>query len=247
MGQSSPSLDPRTGALITAASRDATRVAVGRWLIHELRNPLQTLALVPYLVDPANGNRLDEKTRTMLSNGIRDLSASIEILDQVLIRPTAETPLTPLAVNDVLQLFDTVQRCQQVPTSLSVTGKRRLPAVAASDTGLMHVLLVLVVNAVEAIGTQTGGLISTTASSDNGIVISVEDNGPGLAPEVADRIFEPFVTTKSAPGAGLGLSAARWLLEGWGGGIRYDKPESGQGCRFTIRLRTWAKRATPRI
>ena len=66
------------------------------------------------------------------------------------------------------------------------------------------------------------------------IVLTVSDTGRGIAPEVRDRLFEPFVTTKPpGSGTGLGLAVCLSLVEGFGGKLTADNVEGG-GARFTI-------------
>jgi two-component system sensor kinase FixL len=102
-----------------------------------------------------------------------------------------------------------------------------------------QVLINLVRNAVEAMeeSERRELLISTDASAE-AVEIVVSDSGPGLAPEVADRLFEPFVTSK-ASGLGLGLSICRELIEAHGGELSASPGATG-GMVFTIRLPTAA-------
>ena len=67
------------------------------------------------------------------------------------------------------------------------------------------------------------------------VVVSVRDSGPGFPPEIAERMFTPFSTTKDT-GMGLGLSISRSIIESHGGRIWSvtDDPESGADIRFTL-------------
>src|SRR5690606_4893999 len=68
------------------------------------------------------------------------------------------------------------------------------------------------------------------------VEITVRDNGPGLAPELIDKIFEPFVTTKEpGKGTGLGLAVCARLIEGMGGVIHADNATEG-GAVFRVLL-----------
>jgi len=69
-----------------------------------------------------------------------------------------------------------------------------------------------------------------------GVELIVEDDGPGIAPQVRDRLFEPFVTTKEVgKGTGLGLAVCRGLVEAVGGSITLDQSFSS-GARFVAFL-----------
>ena len=81
------------------------------------------------------------------------------------------------------------------------------------------------------------GLTPPPFSSGTKVVrISVADNGPGIPPEIMDRVFDPFFSTKeTGQGTGLGLAVSARLIEGMGGTISVDSPESGGAC-FSVLL-----------
>jgi C4-dicarboxylate-specific signal transduction histidine kinase len=72
--------------------------------------------------------------------------------------------------------------------------------------------------------------------ADVGVLIEVQDSGPGLAPELRERLFRPFFPTRSE-GNGLGLGISLGLVERYGGSIEAGNA-SGGGALFRIRLRT---------
>jgi len=76
--------------------------------------------------------------------------------------------------------------------------------------------------------------VATAIGADGMIEFIVADNGPGIAPQLAERLFEPFVTTK-AKGMGMGLSVCRRLIESHGGTIDAES-EPGAGATFKVRL-----------
>jgi len=99
----------------------------------------------------------------------------------------------------------------------------------------VQVVLNLVLNAADACG--AGGHVTVRARpSGSKVILEVEDNGPGVAPEVRARLFEPFVTTKEVgKGTGLGLAVCRGLVEAAGGSIVLDESHT-KGARFVIEL-----------
>jgi two-component system sensor kinase FixL len=104
---------------------------------------------------------------------------------------------------------------------------------------IQQVLVNLLRNAVDALrGAPTKSVprltISTREGKDGRVEFSVSDNGPGIAPALEGRIFEPFMTTK-AKGMGMGLSVCRRLIESHGGTIEVES-EPGAGATFTVRL-----------
>ena len=92
----------------------------------------------------------------------------------------------------------------------------------------------LVNNAVDEM--KSGGVITIRAATRGGEVITeVEDSGPGIAPEIAERLFEPFVTHGKQNGTGLGLSICKKIVESHGGKIS-ARSEPGKGATFVFTL-----------
>lgn len=109
--------------------------------------------------------------------------------------------------------------------------------VRADSVLLSQATLNLLRNAVDAVtadGASHRRVTVATRRTGSMVEVSVTDEGPGLAPEVATHLFEAFVTTKRN-GLGMGLSIARTILEAHGGQIRYS-PAAGGGCTFTLTL-----------
>jgi two-component system, LuxR family, sensor kinase FixL len=103
-----------------------------------------------------------------------------------------------------------------------------------------QVIINLVRNAVEAMeASTTRELIVSTQALPGAVEITVADTGPGISPEVAERLFQPFVTSKVG-GLGLGLSICRELVEAHGGLLTVSPVATG-GTRFVIRLPTAAE------
>jgi signal transduction histidine kinase len=110
------------------------------------------------------------------------------------------------------------------------------PWILADRIKIQQVLLNLVKNAAYAIRGRDDGQVSLTLSTAGGqAVIVVSDNGCGMTPDVAARIWEPFFTTKSDEGTGLGLDVAKAIIESHEGTIDCESAPQ-QGARFTIRL-----------
>ena len=119
-----------------------------------------------------------------------------------------------------------------------------VPPTWMNEGQILQVLLNLVANARDGIGRdgRIGMSVGFDADADR-IVVSVADDGAGIAPDELPRLFEPFFTTKSAPGPGgeepshlgLGLAESRSIVRGYGGTISVDSRPGG-GATFTVRL-----------
>jgi two-component system sensor kinase FixL len=110
--------------------------------------------------------------------------------------------------------------------------------VLADRIQVQQVLLNLIRNAIEAMqdARQRELVVATKAlSNDHLIEVSVSDTGTGIAPEIMDQLFQPFITTKKH-GMGVGLSICRTIIESHGGKIWVEsKPNLGTSFRFTLR------------
>ncbi len=140
-------------------------------------------------------------------------------------------------VREVAKLLDWELAASQVELQLDLQGGAS--RVMANSVQIEQVLLNLIRNSLEAIGqTQVaqGRLQLQTRVAEDGrsLVISVSDNGPGISGEIANRLFEPFQTSKET-GMGMGLSISRSILQAHQGTIWLDQPGPG-GTTFCIRL-----------
>jgi signal transduction histidine kinase len=108
-------------------------------------------------------------------------------------------------------------------------------AARGSDDGVSQILANLLINAAQAAG--AGGAITVRLQRKPSLAIIVEDDGPGLTPEVQQRVFDPFFTTRSVgQGTGLGLSVALGLARAMGCTLELTNRVGERGARATL---TW--------
>jgi signal transduction histidine kinase/CheY-like chemotaxis protein len=127
------------------------------------------------------------------------------------------------------------------------TSLEQVPMVRANPSRLVQVLYNLLVNAAQALESSPaeGALGVDTWSEGSWVYINVWDTGPGIAPEIRDHIFEPFVSSKPVGrGAGLGLAVCHNYVAELEGEIDFDC-EPDHGTRFTVRLPGEAADARP--
>lgn len=117
--------------------------------------------------------------------------------------------------------------------TVAIVERYESPALFEGEPDLVLIALVhLLRNADESVGEHGGTITIETGTSDGFVHVRITDDGPSPDPEIADRIFEPFVSTK--PGhAGLGLAAARAAVRSLGGEIALTESSS---CCFEVRL-----------
>jgi two-component system, NtrC family, sensor kinase len=143
-----------------------------------------------------------------------------------------------LAINELLSevVYLSGQRAKFSNIAIHTRFQEDLPVLQASETELQQVLLNMVNNALDAME-KSGGELAVVSSLENGqVVISLSDNGPGIAEANLARIFDPFFTTKPVgKGTGLGLSICYGIINKMGGRIDVQS-QVDKGTTFTIRL-----------
>jgi len=119
-----------------------------------------------------------------------------------------------------------------------------LPLVQARESQLQHALLNVITNAKDALQHQTDGAVWLSAARSGAYVeVAIEDNGPGVAEEVRERLFTPHASTKDDPHAGLGLTVARYLMERDGGSLAFAGESARGGARFVFQIPVWQETA----
>jgi signal transduction histidine kinase len=122
------------------------------------------------------------------------------------------------AIREVIEL--TRGEAAKNGASVQMALGKDLPAIEGDRVQLQQVILNLIVNAVQAMGAAEKGprdlFITTARAEANGVLVSVKDSGPGVAPENLAQLFTPFYTTKPG-GLGVGLSICRSIIEAHGG------------------------------
>jgi two-component system NtrC family sensor kinase len=136
-----------------------------------------------------------------------------------------------------LELLSSSLRGDQIEARLALDPE--VPQISADPHQLQQVVMNLIQNARQAMKPQRGGRLTlrTRYRPDPPVVVGeVEDNGPGIPPDVLPRIFDPFVTTKApGEGTGLGLSICYTIASAHGGTIRAENLPGG-GARFTVEI-----------
>ncbi|HWZ90267.1 MAG TPA: HAMP domain-containing sensor histidine kinase [Polyangiaceae bacterium] len=214
------------------------RLAAG--LAHEVGNPIAALLGLEDLL--LEGGLEPAEERDFLQRMRKETERINRILRDLLqfARPGEKNELTGSAqgnvaeaVADTAALIAPQKAMQHVELDLRVPDG--LPLVALGAEQLMQLVLNLLLNAVDAL--DGGGRVRVVAERGaRGVRLIVEDDGPGVAAAVRDRLFEPFVTTKDiGKGTGLGLAVCRGLVEAVGGTILLDAAYT-EGARFVVEL-----------
>ena len=208
-------------------------------LSHEIRNPLNAAGLQLAVLErgvkrlPADQQRPLLAPLKLVRDEIRRLEHLLEDFLQFA-RPR-ELVVRPVALAEVLHAVVSLLTgdAERRRLRLSATADPALPPVAGDPERLRQVFMNLALNALEA--TPAGGRVEISARrSFDQAEVCVDDEGPGIAPEVRDRLFEPFFTTK-ASGTGLGLPIVHAFVTQHGGFIDAGKSPLG-GARLRVLL-----------
>ena len=152
------------------------------------------------------------------------------------------------AVKNALRLAQTTLR--KVAIGVRTELAPDLPEVEGNLQSIEQVVLNIVINAAQAIDHTHGEILIQTGFSlkDGRVYLRVTDNGRGVSPAMAERVFLPFVTDKQAQGGtGLGLSVTYSIVQAHGGEIFFENRAGGAGTAFTVQLPTPLKRRAAKI
>ncbi|MDR3619155.1 MAG: HAMP domain-containing sensor histidine kinase [Paludisphaera borealis] len=237
-----PSSERPTGDSVEA---DHGREQALALLAHELRTPLAViLNSVYYLRLAENDPTAIEHVRELITRQAHRMSKLVDdLLDHSRIaRNQIQLCLETVDVGVVVsRVAETIRPLiQSRGHELTVTPPLDRIELTADPNRLEQILINLLTNAARY--TPPGGKIRLTACREGDeVVMRVRDTGIGIAPEAADRIFEPFTQLNrgaghASEGLGLGLSVVKALAERHGGAVTCTSAGPGRGCAFTVRL-----------
>jgi signal transduction histidine kinase len=206
-------------------------------IVHEIRNPLVSVkTFLQLLPERERDPEFRESFLEVASEEVRRIE---RLLDAVLQHGRPAPPVRADATTSAADAFESVAqlvgyRATERGVRLEIEGGPELPEIRIAGDTLRQVVLNLCLNAIDA--TSSGGCVRLRAHSSRAHVsIVVEDEGPGIPPELASRIFEPFVSTKEDRPGGLGLAITRRIVEETNGTIEVAGRPQG-GSAFTLRL-----------
>ena len=215
----------------------ATVGVLGASLAHEIRNPLVSIKTFVQLLpthynDPAFRNKFfrligDEVSRIdQLTDQLLDLSAPRAYMAQMI-------DLHPFLLSGLdLVAAKASHRQVQLQTDFQASPDRAFTDASAAKQVMLN-LCFNAIQAVEACEESARWVKIATRNVGDRIEMSVSDGGPGIAPEIRPKLFQPFQTTKST-GFGLGLAVCSDILANLHASISVDPPEPGRGATFRV-------------
>jgi len=193
-------------------------------IAHEVNQPLTAIitngnfSLRQFASATPNADELRAAIIEIVNDGTR-ASAVISRIRGLLMKGTPRR--VELDINQIIQDVSVLLRNELSRNRVSLRTEHAsdLPRLLGDPVQLEQVLINLIMNAIEAMRTSIEGsreILIRSAKNADGVLVQVQDSGPGIEAELADRIFEPFFTTKPE-GTGMGLSISRSIIESHGG------------------------------
>lgn len=204
-------------------------------MAHDLKNPLAALkGAVQYLKEELARGRPFAEQAEYLELMAQQIERVREVLERYQRLGRVEVEAAPLDLNELVRSVTSSQRLAADPAvAIELELGAGLPRVEADRDLLALALENLLRNAFDAMP-RGGKVVVRTAANGalpggNALVVSIEDNGSGMDPRVAERAFDDFYTTK-AQGSGLGLAFVRRVAEAHGGAVWLDSQLGAGTC-----------------
>jgi signal transduction histidine kinase len=223
--------------LVEAKLRQAQRLSalgnLAAGVAHDVRNPLNAIKLL-------SSHALDTMGDSPAAKPLQTIRREVDRLEEIVSSFLSLARESELS-REMQPLDPLLSECVHLFTREAETrGLRLIAELRAGDTQLLldgkqfkRAILNVLLNAIEAC--PPGGRVRVfSRCTDRNCEVEIRDDGPGLEPEVRERVFDPYFTTKPG-GTGLGLAITRGIIEEHGGTIEMSSA-AGQGCQVLISL-----------
>jgi PAS domain S-box-containing protein len=217
---------------LASAARLAASVA------HEVNNPLAAVTNLIYLA--IHAPEMPPSTAALLVQAEQELKRVSHITQQALgfhrESVTPESIQLEKLIDSVLAIYSNKFKSKNITVITDFDGCQPVHGIAGE---IKQVISNLVSNAADAVGRGGTITVKVLCADSRNVLVTVEDDGPGVAPEYVDRIFEPFFTTKTDVGTGLGLWVSKEIVERHGGSITIGpgtRRNGSSGASFTVKL-----------
>ena len=221
--------------------RVASMGALAAAIAHEVNQPLTAIVTNGQFclrqLDATTSN--SDELRAAIGGIVDDGTRASAVISRIRGLLTKEAPnRTELDINQIIQDVTILLSNELTRNGVSLRTELAsdLPRVPGDPVQLQQVLINLIMNAIEAMSSSTKGkrnILIRSAKNRDGVLVQIQDSGPGIEPGLANRIFEPFFTTK-AKGIGMGLSISHSIIESHGGRLGIVPSSAGALFEFTL-------------
>ena len=221
---------------LAQSEREQAWREMAKQVAHEIKNPLTPMRLTVQsfqrkfdLEDPKKKKKVDDYSKTLIQQ-IDTMTSVASAFSNFASMPAQQ--------NETLNVVDVVELTMDIFNEEYIHFKAEEEEIISKidRTQLIRIITNLVKNAIQAIpeNQENKAVCVNIKKAAGNVVITVADNGIGIAKEDFNRIFEPKFTTKSS-GMGLGLSIIKNIIENYNGTITFES-QKGKGTTFTVSL-----------
>jgi len=239
---------------VISAQRSVAWGEVARRLAHEIKNPLTPIQLSAERLQMKLADRVDPDAAALLNKATDTIVSQVAAMKRMVddFRDYARTPpavLHPLDLNDLIEEILNLYLSEDGSDVIHPSLAPGLPRVMGDATQLRQVIHNLLQNAQDALAdrppqddppridivTEAIHYVGADGGTGTAVRLAIVDNGPGFAPKILSRAFEPYVTSK-ARGTGLGLPMVKKIVDEHGGRIDVANRADGSGASVSILL-----------
>lgn len=203
-------------------------------IIHDYRNPFAVISLATEILGKKTEDPETVKFSALIAEQVTRMQG---MTDELLEFSRGETRfnLEAVDVEDFLNHYELLNREYLAKQNVELTVKKIKRTIKADPAKLLRVLQNLTNNAVDCFKGGPGRIAVEARDMGDHVSFHVGDNGPGIPPEIAPRIFEAFATFGKKKGTGLGMAITKNIIDAHKGEIDFDT-EPGKGTTFNIRI-----------
>ena len=224
------------------AEKNSAWSEMARRLAHEIKNPLTPIQLSAERLQRKLSSEVTGENQEMLHRYTHTIVQQVEAMKTMVnefsdyARSASQNPES-IDLNEMLEAIAILYHHNHSQISIQMDLDRAVPHILADGVRLRQLVHNLIKNSLETIGEKGWVKLKTNCTTHFGqafVEFSVEDSGKGIASEVADKLFDPYVTTK-VKGSGLGLAIVKKIVDEHNGAVWVEHSELG-GARFIVRL-----------
>lgn len=221
------------------------RQEVVAMVTHDLRTPLNTVSNIFEFLEGGSLGELSEKGNIFVKSGMRNLGRMTSLVNDLLDIEKYRAGSMELTKEE-FDLYESLTACRDLHLSIleeekiEVSIEKTDRKILADREKFERLLGNLLANAIKF--SESGGKIEILVEEDDAsaLTITVADNGPGIAQDLLERVFDRFfqagtTSVRKTVGSGLGLAIARSIADAHGFSLWVESPP-GQGCRFKLRI-----------
>jgi signal transduction histidine kinase len=207
---------------------------------HDLKEPLRAISGSVQILQQRYHNKLDAESEEVIKHTIDGATRMQRLIDDLLTYSRLTTREVPLESTDLTSVFDESKANLEsaIRESRAIVTADPLPTVNCDRTQVLQVFQNLIANGIKYKSERTPKIHLSAQDEDGEWLLSVRDNGIGIAPQYAERIFRIFQrlhTRRDYAGTGIGLAVCKKIVERHGGRIWVEsEPEEGSTFFFTL-------------